>query len=48
MTARISYLEHMEQQATLGVNVTTQMGLMVGCHKTRELGILSGSYVGIE
>ncbi len=39
-TAAIDYLEHMEQQATLGVSVVTQMELMVGCRNKRELRVL--------
>ncbi len=39
-TEAVDYLEHMEQQATLGVSVITQMELMVGCRNKRELLIL--------
>ena len=36
----VDYLEHTEQQATLGVSVITQMELMVGCRNKRELRVL--------
>jgi predicted nucleic acid-binding protein len=36
----VDYLGHMEQQATLGVSVITQMELMVGCRNKRELRVL--------
>jgi predicted nucleic acid-binding protein len=40
VTEAVDYLEHMEQQATFGVSVITQMDLMVGCHNTREWRVL--------
>jgi predicted nucleic acid-binding protein len=40
VTEAVDYLEHMEQQATLGVSVITQMELMVGCRNNRELRVL--------
>jgi predicted nucleic acid-binding protein len=39
-TEAVDYLAHTEQQATLGVSVITQMELMVGCRKKRELRVL--------
>jgi predicted nucleic acid-binding protein len=39
-TEAVDYLEHMEQQTTLGVSVITQMELMVGCRNKRELRVL--------
>jgi predicted nucleic acid-binding protein len=39
-TGAVDYLSHMEQQATLGVSVITQMELMVGCRNKRELRAL--------
>jgi len=39
-TEAVGYLEHMEQQATLGVSVITQMELIVGCRNKREFRIL--------
>jgi predicted nucleic acid-binding protein len=30
-TEAVDYLKHMEQEATLGVSVITQMELIVGC-----------------
>ena len=36
----VDSLEYMEQQATLGVSVITQMELMVGCRNKRELRVL--------
>jgi hypothetical protein len=39
-TEAVDYLEHMEQQATLGLSVITQMELMVGCRNKRELRVL--------
>ena len=39
-TEAVDYLEHMEQQATLGGSVITQMELMVGCRNKRELRVL--------
>jgi predicted nucleic acid-binding protein len=39
-TEAVDYLEHMEQQATLGVSVITQMELMVGCRSKREVRVL--------
>jgi predicted nucleic acid-binding protein len=38
--AAIGYLEHMEQQTTLGISVITQMELMVGCRNKREWRLL--------
>jgi predicted nucleic acid-binding protein len=40
VAAAVDYLEHMEQQATLGISVITQMELMVGCRNKRELRVL--------
>jgi len=40
VTDAVDYLEHMEQQATLGVSVITQMELVVGCRHKRELQVL--------
>ena len=40
VTAAIDYLEQMEQEASLGVSVVTQMELMVGCRNKRELRVL--------
>jgi predicted nucleic acid-binding protein len=40
VTEAVDSLEHMEQQATLGVSVITQMELIVGCRNKRELRVL--------
>jgi predicted nucleic acid-binding protein len=40
VAAAIGYLEHMEQQTTLGISVITQMGLMVGCRNKRVWRLL--------
>jgi predicted nucleic acid-binding protein len=40
VTAAIGYLEHMEQQTTLGISVITQMEPMVGCRNKREWRLL--------
>jgi predicted nucleic acid-binding protein len=40
VTAAVGYLEHMEQQTTLGISVITQMELMVGCRNKREWRLL--------
>ena len=39
-TEAVGYLEHMEQQATVGVSVITQMELIVGCRNKKEFRIL--------
>jgi predicted nucleic acid-binding protein len=40
VTATIGYLEHMEQQTTLGISVISQTELMVGCRDKREWRLL--------